>query len=73
MHPGSGGIDYLGEHFTDYFLLTNYLVTPIGADQSLQIFAHGMTAQLSCHEQNFEVIVLFIFGWEQNKISIKFE
>ena len=33
----------------------------------------NMTAQLSCHVQNFVAITLSEFGWEQNKIFIVFE
>ena len=33
--------------------------------RSQQIFAHAMTAQLSCHEQNFVAITLLESGWEQ--------
>ena len=36
-------------------------------------FAHGTTAQLSCHVQTFVVITSAEFGWEQNEFSITFE
>ena len=32
-----------------------------------------MTAQLSCHVQDFIAIISLQLGWEQNEISIKFE
>ena len=39
----------------------------------LQNFAHGTTTQLSCHVQNFIAITPLQLGWQQNRISIKFE
>ena len=40
---------------------------------SLQTFGHAMTAQLSCHVQNFIVITSLQLGWGQNEFSIEFE
>ena len=50
-----------------------FSVTPLKEIISLQNFAHAMTAQLSCHVQNFIVITWLQLGWEQNEISIGFE
>ena len=40
------------------------------AIRSQQKFAHGTTAQLSCHVQNFVMITVLKLGWEQKEISI---
>ena len=37
------------------------------------IFAHGMTAQLSCHMQIFVVTTFLVYGLKPNKICIKSE
>ena len=50
-----------------------FSITPLWSTISLQNFAHTMTAQLSCHVQNFIVITLLQFEWEQNEISMEFE
>ena len=39
-------------------------------DKSLQNFAHDTTVWLSCHVQNFLVIIVSEFGWKTNEISI---
>ena len=41
--------------------------------QSLQNFAHVMTALLSCHVQNFVVICLLLIELQQSMISAGFE
>ena len=38
----------------------------------LHIFAHATTAVLLWHVQNFVVIILLEFEWEQNEISVEF-
>ena len=48
-------------------------ITPLLAIRSQQISAHAMTAQVSCHVQNFVVITVLEWRWEWNEISIKFE
>ena len=69
-----------GQHFTNTFSITIQIswkfvctVIQLLVRISLQIFAHDTTAQLSCHVQNFVVIILLEFGWEQNEISREFE
>ena len=44
-------------------------ITPLLAIRSQQIFAHAMTAQLSCHVQNFVEITVLESRWEWNEIS----
>ena len=39
----------------------------------LQMVPHAIPAQLLCDVQNFEVINVLEFGWEQTEICIKFE
>ena len=41
--------------------------------RSLHIFAHDMTAELSCHLQTCAAIGSVVFGWYQTEISSKFE
>ena len=47
--------------------------TPLLGIISLQNFAHVTTGKLSCHVQNFIVIIYIKLGWAQNEISIEFE
>ena len=69
-----------GARFTNDFLPANQIrrklrlaVTPLLAIRSRQIFAHGTTAQLSCHVQNVAAITLLDSRWQWNEISIEFE
>ena len=41
--------------------------------QIATIFAHDMTAPMSCHIQNFVAISVLELRWELNKISFEFE
>ena len=69
-----------GAGFTNVFLPAIQIrwkfrlaIIPLLAIRSQQIFAHAMTAQLSCHAQNFVVITILESSWEWNEISIEFE
>ena len=50
----------------------NTAVIKLMAIWSLQIFAHIMAAMLPWYVQNFVVITLWKFRWQQNKISKEF-
>ena len=47
-----------------------FAVIPFVINISLQTFAHAMTAQLSCHVQNFAAICPSKLEWQQNKMGI---
>ena len=69
-----------GASFTNVFLPVIQIrwkfrlaITQLLAIRSQHIFAHAMTAQLSCHIQNFVAITVLESRWEWNEISIEFE
>ena len=69
-----------GAHFTDDIssiiqikLETIFCSISFTGNQITTKFAHAMTAELSWHVQNFVVITVSKFAWEQNKICIKFK
>ena len=62
-----------GAHSTDDIWITiqnlwkiRIVVISLVTVRTLQIFAHSMTAQLSCHMQNFVEIMLLEFGLRTN-------
>ena len=67
-----------GAHFTNGFSIIIQIgwkiwisMTPLWGIILLQNFAHGTTAQLSCHVQNFIVIRSLWLEWEQDEVSIE--
>ena len=57
-----GAISWTGFHHYSNWMEIGFSVTPLWGIISLQNVAHGMTAQLSCHVQNFVVITSLQFG-----------
>ena len=50
-----------------------FSVTPLYGMILLQNLAHGTTAQLSYHVQNFIAIAILQLGWEDNEIPVELE